>query len=239
MRPARTTAPTPAQKPGDDIGRDEHALDRNAHLRARPAGRRRRRRSSGPRPSPWPSTSASARDRRARRRRNWARRTVVRPADRGDRVGHAAHRRVADREFEREAAADAQRRERDDEGMRQAADRRRRAPLTAPTRGAGGEHRQHDQSSAELVSRKTSPPTTVASARLAPTERSMPRVRMTSCCPIATMAMTAVWARILPILTGLEKVGRQLADRCATSITRISSGPTLSSLSASETPPAD
>ena len=45
---------------------------------------------------------------------------VVRAAERGDRVGHAAHRGVADRQLEREAPADAQRGERDDEGMRQA-----------------------------------------------------------------------------------------------------------------------
>ena len=81
---------------------------------------------------------------------------------------------------------------------------------------------------------------TVASARLAPTERSMPRVRMTSCWPIATMAITAVCARMLPILTGLEEIRGQQADRRGQQM-RISSGPMLSSRRPSETadpPPA-
>jgi hypothetical protein len=47
-------------------------------------------------------------------------------------------------------------------------------------------------SGAVPIAWNTHAPTTVASAKFDPTERSMPRVRITSCCPIATMAMTAV-----------------------------------------------
>ena len=133
-------------------------------------------------------------------------RSVDAPPSSGDRVGHAAHRRVADRQLERETAADAERGERDDEGMRQASehvdeavDGADRAPRERASPGSPAARNRS--------TRNTSPPMTVASARLAPTERSMPRVRMTRCWPIATMAMTAVWARMLPILPGFRKFG--------------------------------
>ena len=52
----------------------------------------------------------------------------------------------------------------------------------------------------------------------------MPRVRITSCWPIATMAMTAVWAAMLPRLPGFRKFGVQRLMP-TTSSTRMSSGP--------------
>ena len=61
-----------------------------------------------------------------------------------DRFRHATHRGVADRQFEREAPADAERRQRDDEGMRQPAEDVDDAVDGADGR-AGREHRQHHQ----------------------------------------------------------------------------------------------
>ena len=52
-------------------------------------------------------------------------------------------------------------------------------------------------SGAESVTRNSKPPTTEASARFAPTERSMPRVKITRCWPTATIAITAVWATMI------------------------------------------
>ena len=53
---------------------------------------------------------------------------------------------------------------------------------------------------------------TVARARLASTERSIPLVKITRCCPIATIAITAVWATMLP-RSGLEEIRGKQADR--------------------------
>ena len=57
---------------------------------------------------------------------------------------------------------------------------------------------------------KASAPTTDESATMAPTERSTPRVTMTSSWPIARTLMTAVWARTLPMLRGVRKTGSRI-----------------------------
>ena len=59
----------------------------------------------------------------------------------------------------------------------------------------------------ESVTLNSSPPITVARAKFAPTERSMPRVRMTRCWPSATIAITDVCARMLLIFAGLRNTG--------------------------------
>ena len=50
-------------------------------------------------------------------------------------------------------------------------------------------------------------PTTEASASVEPTERSMPRVRMTSSWPIASTAIAAVWASTLLALPVVRNTG--------------------------------
>ena len=50
-------------------------------------------------------------------------------------------------------------------------------------------------------------PTTEASASVEPTDRSMPRVRMTSSWPTASTAMTAVCDSTLPTLPVVRKTG--------------------------------
>ncbi len=50
-------------------------------------------------------------------------------------------------------------------------------------------------------------PTTEASASVEPTDRSMPRVRMTSSWPIASTAITAVCDSTLPALPVVRKTG--------------------------------
>ena len=151
-------------EPGDDVDRDEHALDRDAHLDAPPSGRRRPRRSSGPRPSPGSSPGGRA-PRRARRRTSSAvpkRRGLAEP---GDRVGHAAHRRVVDREREREAPADAEGRERDDEGMRQPPEDIDDAVDRADERRRSASIASDDQRRRVDLPGRPAPPITVASAR--------------------------------------------------------------------------
>src|SRR3954454_4394717 len=102
-------------------------------------------------------------------------------------------------------------------------------PFAAPT-AAPASTMARITKGAESIARNTRPPTTVARARLAPTDRSMPRVRMTRCWPIATMAITAVCAAMLPRLPGLRKFGVS-RPITATRATRISTGPMLRSRS--------
>ena len=105
-------------EPGDDVGRDEHPLDRDAHLD-------RGLRVAADRIDPAAPDHRLGHDEEDERHGEHDEEGVRQPerrglAEPGDRVGHAAHRRVVDRELEREAPADAERRERDDEGVRQA-----------------------------------------------------------------------------------------------------------------------
>jgi hypothetical protein len=85
----------------------------------------------------------------------------------------------------------------------------------------------------ESVTLKSRPPMTVARARLAPTDRSIPRVRITRCWPSATIAMTDVCARMLPIFADFRNTGVvMLTTRIR--IARIRRGPPLSRRNASE-----
>ena len=74
---------------------------------------------------------------------------------------------------------------------------------------------------------KTSAPTTVARASVLPTDRSMPRVRITSSWPIASTAMTADASRTLPMLPVVMNKG---VDRlaAATIAASIKAGPARS-----------
>ena len=85
-------------------------------------------------------------------------------------------------------------------------------------------------STAFLVSAKISAPTTADSARFEPTERSMPRVRITSNCPMARMAMAELCASTLPRLPAVKNTGERF-DRIRMISSRISSGPSRSSAS--------
>ena len=78
----------------------------------------------------------------------------------------------------------------------------------------------------------TSAPRTDASARLEPTDRSMPRVRITICCPMATMAITAVWASTFPTLRQVRTTGTiRLRATQRTIRFRIRNGPARSTSS--------
>ena len=86
----------------------------------------------------------------------------------------------------------------------------------------------------ESVTLNNSPPITVARARFAPTERSMPRVRMTRCWPSATIAITDVCARMLPTFAGFRNTGVVMLTTTIR-ITRMRIGPALKRRSASKT----
>jgi hypothetical protein len=58
----------------------------------------------------------------------------------------------------------------------------------------------------------------------------MPRVRMTMSCPMARMAMTAVWESTFPRFWVVAKTGDRF-DMTRTRIPRISTGPSRSSIS--------
>jgi hypothetical protein len=85
-------------------------------------------------------------------------------------------------ELEREAPADTERRQRDDERVRQASEDVGDA-VDRADRGAGENHREH-HSGAESTSPEHQPAHQRRQRRLAPTDRSMPRVRITRCWPI-------------------------------------------------------
>lgn len=72
------------------------------------------------------------------------------------------------------------------------------------------------------VSLKTSARTTEDRARFEPTDRSIPRVNITRCCPIATTEITAVWAKMLLILRPERKCGVKSATIVASKINTIS-----------------
>ena len=82
---------------------------------------------------------------------------------------------------------------------------------------------------------KTSAPTTEARASVEPTERSMPRVRMTSSWPIDSTAMAAVAARTLPRFLAEKKNGDR-SERITTRARRMRSGPMRNSRSPSSSP---
>ena len=71
---------------------------------------------------------------------------------------------------------------------------------------------------------KTSAPTTEESATTEPTERSIPRVRMTSSWPSERTAMAAVAAMMLPRFRVVRKNGDR-TDSTATRPSRMSNGP--------------
>ncbi len=81
----------------------------------------------------------------------------------------------------------------------------------------------------------TSAPTTDVRASTEPTDRSMPRVRMTSNWPIDSTAIAAVAAITLPRLRVVKKNGERTAST-ATRIRRISTGPIRSSRNPSRRP---
>ena len=93
------------------------------------------------------------------------------------------------------------------------------APTTMPVPSMAATTAHPDGTSA-----KTSAPTTEASASVEPTDRSMPRVRITSSWPMASSAITADWASTLPALPVLRNTGDS-SDITATSASRISAGP--------------
>ena len=63
------------------------------------------------------------------------------------------------------------------------------------------------------VAAKTRAPTTADSASVDPTDRSMPRVRMTSSWPMASTAITAVWREHVADVAGGEEDRRQERER--------------------------
>jgi hypothetical protein len=86
-------------------------------------------------------------------------------------------------------------------------------------------------SGVDWTASKVSAPTTAASAMVEPTDRSMPRVTMTSSWAIASTAITAVCARTLPRLRVVKKTGDS-SDAAATTAISISAGPVRMSASA-------
>ena len=209
---------------GDDGGRarrqaaqhvdgDEHPVDAGCRSAGAPPGCRRPRRSSAPRPSCARSTAASAAS-AATTNAECGNQPMRLAADVDRPTAGMPELRAAVREQERQPARDAERGERDDERMRDAAvdedepvdGPRRRAPSRAS--------RAIDQRRRRGRRWKTSAPTTVARASVRPTERSMPRVRITSSWPIASTAMTAVASRTLPMLPVVMNKG---VDRLAAS----------------------
>ena len=135
-------------------------------------------------PPPSVSTPAACRDRRRR-----AQTTSASPRD------------------------DAEARERDDERMRHAADDVDE-PLHEADGQPGRQHREDHEHASSRRARRRSRPTTPESATVAPTERSMPRLTMTSSCPSARTAMTAVCEKTFPRFLLVKKIGVvRLTDR--------------------------
>ena len=78
--------------------------------------------------------------------------------------------------------------------------------------------------SAEPLSRHMIAPTTALNDRLAPTDRSMPRVRITINCPSASTDTTADCLRTLPMFSSDKKTSED-TPITATSSARITNGP--------------
>ena len=183
-----------------------------------------------------PPTAYSQRPQTSQRRQH-ERSTSASPSDDEDRVREPVDRAAADRLHdrrharderpvrgpEREAAHDAERRERDDERVRHAAvDEDEPVRARRPRARCRGSRRS--TSTLELVCSKTIAPTTPESAIVEPTERSMPRVTITSSWPSASTAITEVCEKTLPMLRLVKKTG---VVRLTTTISRsrISAGP--------------
>ncbi len=82
-------------------------------------------------------------------------------------------------------------------------------PLTSPDQRAGGQRGQDAQRDGQLrgipESTTTVPSTTPEMAMMAPTERSMPAVRMTISWPAAMMPMTVDWSIRFLMLPAVRK----------------------------------
>ena len=188
-----------------DVDRDEDAADRDPDpargLRVAADGidpaapdhpRRQSRTASGDRARRGSSTPAASRT-GCRRRATWI----------GSR--HALDR-LAVRQPQRQPAGDAQRRERDDERVRQAA-RDEHDAVDGADRDAGEQHRRARRPRSARRPANASAPTTVPSASVEPTDRSMPRVTITRSWPMARTQITADWASRLPMFRGRQEHG--------------------------------
>ena len=204
MRPARTTAADAGAQPGDHVGGDQHALDRDAHLAARPSGRRRRHRSSGPRPSPWPS-QARARPPPRTTKKEFGTPKVSEPPSASIQSGMPrivvwpiASWSAEPRQMLSVASVMMKgcgRRPIDVDEAVDGADQRAGAAASR-----GHERRGIDDPKHEPADRR-SPAPGWRRPKVDPARQD------DECWPIATMAMTAVWARMLPILPGFRKLG--------------------------------
>src|SRR5215213_891633 len=101
-----------------------------------------------------------------------------------------------------------------------------RRPFTIPTASPVASMAATERA-AERWSRQTIDPTTALSERVAPTDRSMPRVRITSSWPRARIEMTADCFITLPAFPSVRKTSE---SRLSTTIrsTRITTGPAWS-----------
>ena len=208
-------------RPGTRTRRRPRSAPRAPGSRCAPPlrGCRRPRRSSGPTPGPAVTRSARAAPPRARRgRRSGTSRcrrhpgsAAIRPAPISFTNGGAPWMVSLSREVQRQTARGGQHRQRRDERVRQPALDVEQA-VDQPDQRRRWRARRARPAVAEPWSRQTSAPTTALSERLEPTDRSIPRVTITSSCPSARTQITADCLSTLPMFSSDRKTSDSTAQ---------------------------